>query len=261
MATYLEGVVRSAGLPWAQGDPDNTFVVRQGEETGGQGDGTWACGGRVGDRWRESCCTVGAEGCELNGGLFVQYQQKKAGNGGPIWGDFFSGKCVHDASKAPIVCWAWDGCLVLQSVTAPYYETLAPELLNEDSDMKGYAEVLAVALTYVSAMDRFQARRKRKMCDAQKRQATTQMIPGRFCALFPANSKKRVFLRWEGTWQWWSGLSRGRGDDLGWTKRLCWLGSAVRHIWHLGSRWVIIRNPGHGYSSVGSVERETFSWY
>lgn len=68
-------------------------------------------------------------------------------------------------------------------------ETFAWQVLNEDSDIKGCAEVLTTVRTYVSVMDIIQARRKRLMWDAHAGLNATQSTLGHIVHFLSNNFK------------------------------------------------------------------------
>lgn len=57
-------------------------------------------------------------------------------------------------------------------------EIFTRQVLNEDSEMKGSAEVVSAVRAYVSMIDRIQARRKRFMYDALAKLPSTQSFTG-----------------------------------------------------------------------------------
>lgn len=67
--------------------------------------------------------------------------------------------------------------LCVQCTTTVCCENVCRQVLNEDSDIKGSAELDAAARTYMSLMDGIQATRKRVMCNVPAGLPATHSFP------------------------------------------------------------------------------------
>lgn len=101
-----------------------------------------------------------AEQCELDKGLFGQAQPANAARRGTMCGDILGGGSVQNVSKAPTFVGCRIGAVCFHSSLPLFVETFLRQVLNEESDIKGSARVLAAVLTYVLEMVGIQVRRK-----------------------------------------------------------------------------------------------------